>query len=383
MSSTRRSRSPRTVLEQEIRQRRQTFEEFAEFAEMYARENGETGTLSVRHLQRLAAGAGENGQPLGAPRPATARLLESIFDTSIETLLRPPNADAPEPDAESQLRQMLHAAASVDASVLALLNEQLTATRRLDRQLGAVVARDEVQVKVQQVHRLLTYSITPATREGLAVHLSELCTLAGWQALDAGDLADAWRQYTLAATAAAQSTEPAYGAHSAAGQAFTLIDLGNPRDAVEVLGAARERVDRRSSRLMRSWLAAAHGEALAADGQRSACLHAFDRAAALLPDDPVVDGGPYVVLDPVHLARWRGHALARIGDPSAVDTLTAALDRLDPTFTRAEVGLRVDLATTLVATGEREEAAEHMSVAEARAIEIGSRRQLRRLAVLS
>ncbi|SEF29231.1 ADP-ribose pyrophosphatase YjhB, NUDIX family [Amycolatopsis pretoriensis] len=79
----------RTLLEQLIRERRQTFEEFAEFAETFAREHDEPGTLSVRHLSRLVAGAHPDGRPLGAVRPATARLLEHIFGLSIDELLAP------------------------------------------------------------------------------------------------------------------------------------------------------------------------------------------------------------------------------------------------------------------------------------------------------
>ena len=83
-------RTFRTVLEQRIWERRQTLEEFAEFAETYAREHGEPGTLGVRHLQRLVAGHGPKGQPLGPVRPATARLLENIFGMSVDELLMPP-----------------------------------------------------------------------------------------------------------------------------------------------------------------------------------------------------------------------------------------------------------------------------------------------------
>ena len=81
--------APRTLLEQLIRERRQTFEEFADFAENFAREHSEPGTLSVRHLGRLVAGAHPDGRPLGAVRPATARLLERIFGLNIAELLAP------------------------------------------------------------------------------------------------------------------------------------------------------------------------------------------------------------------------------------------------------------------------------------------------------
>src|SRR5262245_4539565 len=80
----------RTLLEQKIKERRQTFEEFVEFAEVFDRKHGESGTISQRHLQRLVAGPGSGGQPLGTVRPATARLLEAIFGVSVEELLSPP-----------------------------------------------------------------------------------------------------------------------------------------------------------------------------------------------------------------------------------------------------------------------------------------------------
>jgi hypothetical protein len=83
-------RTFRTVLEQKIWERRQTFEEFVEFAEMFAREHREPGTLGVRHLQRLASGHGPKGRPLGPVKPATARLLEHILGLSVDELLRSP-----------------------------------------------------------------------------------------------------------------------------------------------------------------------------------------------------------------------------------------------------------------------------------------------------
>jgi hypothetical protein len=89
---------PRTLLEQKIRERRQTLREFVEFAESYARENKHVGTLSFRHLQRLVAGRQPDGSPLSPLRPATARLLEEIFDTRVERLLAPPDWASPYSD---------------------------------------------------------------------------------------------------------------------------------------------------------------------------------------------------------------------------------------------------------------------------------------------
>lgn len=76
----------RTVLGLRIQQRRLTFEEFAERLEIFARESGEIGTLSSRHVQRLCAGELTPEQL----RISTVRLLERYFESPIEELLTAP-----------------------------------------------------------------------------------------------------------------------------------------------------------------------------------------------------------------------------------------------------------------------------------------------------
>jgi tetratricopeptide (TPR) repeat protein len=373
----------RTLLEQKIRERRETFEEFAAYAETFAREHREPGTLSIRHLQRLAAGRRSDGRPLGPVQPATARLLERIFGHDIDELLSPPQSSASGDDAADELRQLLYVSNRVDNMTIGVLREQLAGIRRLDRQLGAIVAHEEVLTKARQVESLLSHSLTGETREHLAALLSEFHCLAGWQALDMGNVAASWRHYDSAKTAALHSGIPPFTALAAAGQAFVLADIGETSAAVQLLSAARRASDRKCSLLLRAWLAAAHGETLAANGQHADSLRAFDRASVLLPTDAVDHDGPYVALDPIHLARWRGHALARCGDAEAVDVLANALDGLDSTFTRAETGLRVDLATALTTLGECAEAQTHAERAGQLARQIGSVRQQLRIQAIN
>ncbi len=373
----------RTVLAQKIRERRQTLEEFAAYAETFAREHHERATLSVRHLQRLAAGRRSDGRPLRSVQPATARLLERIFDLSIDELLAPPLELKSENHGAVELQRMLHASARVDAATMAVLQDQLSGIRRLDRQLGAAVAHDEVLAKIRQVTSLMTYSLSADIRARLAGYLSELHCLAGWQALDMARVDVSWQQYEQAKAAAVQSGLAPFVALAAAGQAFVLADIEETKKAVEVLDAARRAADRKCSPLLRSWLAAAHGETLAGNGDRSDSLRAFDSAASLLPSGARDVDGPYVALDPVHLARWRGYALARFADPDAVDVLATALVDLDPTFARAETALRVDLATALAALDERTEARAQAAHAGRLAAEIGSTRQQRRMRSLA
>ena len=369
----------RTVLEQKIRERRQTLEEFVEYAEHFAREHGEPGTLSLRHLQRLVAGRGPGGKPLGPVRAATARLLERIFDMSIGELLAQPSPPEPTEDPGAQLRQKIHASNRIDDGVLNLLQDQLSALRRLDRQLGAVVAHEEVRAKTSQVQQLFDHSLAGGVRERLATLLSELRALAGWQALDLGKATDAWHHYEQAKAAARESGSIPHEAHAEAEQAFVLLDIAHTAEAVDLLTATRERATTKCPPRLRSWLAAAHGEALAANDQRDSSLRSFDAAAEALPDDAADEAGPYVALNSVHLARWRGHALSRFAAAEAVDILTEALSHLDPTFKRAETSLRIDLAAALHSIGDPATAYHQERLAELLAAQIGSARQQNRL----
>lgn len=374
-------RPARTLLEQLIRERRQTLEEFVEYAEAFAREHDEPGTLGVRHLQRLISGKRSDGRPLGPVKPTTARLLERIFNVSVDELLSVPAVEC-EKDAVGEIWDRLRISRRVDHGIVDLLGEQLSAIRRLDRQLGARVAHDEVLIKIEQVTQLRAYSLRPAVRESLAAILSELCMLAGWQALDLGDCVRSWQFYERAKVAAIESRSKIFEVHSAAQQAFVLIDVEKPAEAVDLLDYARRQAAGSSTALLRSWLAAAYGEALAANNERFASLKALDEAISLLPNQSVSSDGPYVALDSTHLDRWRGHALSRLGEPVAVELLTGALGRLDSSFTRAETALRADLAIVFAKIGERREARLQADHASRLASEIGSTRQLRRVRAL-
>jgi hypothetical protein len=369
----------RTLLEQKIKERRQTLEEFAEYVEKFARDHGEPGTLSVRHLQRLVAGRRSEGRPLGQPLPATARLLEHIFGVGIDELLTAPAREEYADDPIAEIRRKLHISSRVDTATVELLRDQLDAIRRLDRQLGAAIAHDEVMTKIDQVTSLFVHSLTIKVREQLAALLSEFLCLAGWQALDLGLVSEAWVHYNGARTAALQAPTPAYLGLAEAGRAFVLADAGEGGASAGLLTEVRRTIAPNCPPLVRSWLAAAHGEVLAANSDRTQSLRAFDRSNELLPSHAAEPGGPYGALNPVHLARWRGNALAKLADPEAVDVLFSALERLDSTFIRAETALRVDLTIALTATNEHDEAREQAHRARSLAVRIGSVRQQRRL----
>jgi hypothetical protein len=86
-----------------------------------------------------------------------------------------------------------------------------------------------------------------------------------------------------------------------------------------------------------------------------------------------------IFLNGVHLARWRGNALAMLGDDEAVSSLYVALDSLDSTFIRAESGLRCDLAQAHLSRGEYDQAEQHLRSARLLASRTGSVRHRRRI----
>ncbi|ASO22052.1 transcriptional regulator with XRE-family HTH domain [Actinoalloteichus hoggarensis] len=286
-------------------------------------------------------------------------------------------------DEAQELAAALHSARRVGPDVVALFAAQLAQIRTLDRRLGGGLVRDEVRAKIGQIEPLLRHSVDPATRRSLATVLTEYCTLAGWQCLDNGLLGEAWQHYENAKTAARESGNAALFAHVIAEQAFVLIDIGRTVDAAEVTGHALAAARQSAPAILLAWLAAAHGEALAADERPAQSLRAFDRAGRALPAETVHAETPYVAMNDVHLTRWRGHALARCGERSAVTVLSDALQALDPSFTRAETALRVDLTHALLHAGERDSAVEQAAQARTLAGQVGSVRQRRRLARLA
>ncbi len=267
----------------------------------------------------------ENGKE--QPSQIYRRLFREIYGRTNPELGFP---DEPEDDPEAaELRSRLGIARTVDAQTVDIFLHQVNQIRQIDRRFGAITQLDQLRIQIEQVHQLLSYRAGPQ-RSALAGVLVEACTLAGWQALDRAALGQAWSHYERAKAAAREADSPALLAHATAEQAFVLIDLDETTAAIDQLAHARNIAHGATAPLLCAWLAAAHGEVLAAGGQADDAQRAFDIANALIPADPLDPALPF--LADAHLDRWRGHALARVGAPEAIDQLTSALARLPADF---------------------------------------------------
>ncbi|MGH3673169.1 MAG: tetratricopeptide repeat protein [Pseudonocardiaceae bacterium] len=316
----------------------------------------------------------ENGKE--QPSQTYRRLFREIYGRTGAELGFP---DEPEEDLEAaELRNRLALARTVDAETVEVFRHQIDHARHIDRRFGALTQLDTLRTQIDQVQQLLTYRAGPQ-RPALAGALVEASTLAGWQALDRAALGQAWAHYERAKTAAREAESPALLAHATAEQAFVLIDLNDTTAAVDQLTHARTIANGTATPLLGAWLAAAHGETLAAAGHADDARQAFDTASDLLPADPIDPALPFLFLGDSHLDRWRGNALARTGAPEAIDQLTAALIHLPDDFLRARTGLLVDLAHAHAAAGDRDAALSHARQARRLASQLKSDRQQRRL----
>jgi tetratricopeptide (TPR) repeat protein len=319
----------------------------------------------------------ENGKE--QPNQIYRRLFREIYGRT-NGELGFPNEPEPDPEAD-ELRARLAAARTIDHHTVEVFRHQVDHARHIDRRFGAFTQLDQLRTQINQVQQLLTYRAGPK-RSALAGALAEASTLAGWQALDRAALGQAWTHYERAKHAAREADSLALLAHATAEQAFVLLDLDETTAAVDQLTHARSIAHRTATPLLQAWLAAAHGETLAAAGHADDSRRAFDTASRLLPADPVDPALPFVFLGESHLDRWRGHALARIGAPDAINQLTNALTRLPADFARARTGLLVDLAYAHAAAGDRDAALTHAQQARRLAAQIKSDRQQRRLSKL-
>lgn len=282
-------------------------------------------------------------------------------------------------DATAELREWLRSSAAVDTEALLLLAGQADRIREFDRMFGARSAESLMSGYLSTLKQLRAYAVAPNQREALADLYADAAALAGWQTLDLGQLAVSWHHYEAAKDAGREGRSRSALVHAMAEQAYVLLDLGENARASELATYARSVAKTSVPELLQAWLLAVEGETRAVAGDAYQTQRAFDAAQSLLPNETVHPDLPYIVLDEHHLSRWRGSALASLGEATAIDELGTALQRLDATFNRARAGLHVDLAQAFVATNQQTEAREQLKRAGRLADRVGSARQRRRI----
>ncbi|MGX1885290.1 XRE family transcriptional regulator [Streptomyces sp. NPDC055287] len=342
-------------------------------------------TIASTASLRVYVSEWENGR-----RPISeryAKILRVLLGVTNDELQGNHSAPAPttEADGYDELVSRIDASRSVSLTMVKTFMEQTELLRTFDRQMGAASLVDQMTGHLSKLEDALTFAVLPETRRPVALALAGAATLAAWQALDVGAVERAWRHYELGKRAANEADEPMYLAHATAEQAYVLCDAGRPAIAVELVRDAQRAGGRLMSPRLQAWLYAAEAEICARAGLPDDCRRALDNAVRHLPDGEEVRDPDMlsIFLNQGHLSRWRGNALALLGEEEAVDSLYAALDSVDPTFIRATAGLRCDLAQAHLARGEYDQAHDHLRQARLLANRTGSVRQRRRIEQLT
>ncbi|MFF3931562.1 tetratricopeptide repeat protein [Streptomyces hirsutus] len=342
-------------------------------------------TVASTASLRVYVSEWENGRrPISARYAKILRGLLGVTDDELSGKSEVPPT-TPTTDGYDELMTRIDAAHSVSLTLVKTFMDQTELLRTMDRQLGAASLVDQMTAHLSALEDALTFAVLPETRRPVARALAGAATLAAWQALDVGAVERAWRHYELGKRAAQEAEEPMYLAHATAEQAYVLCDAGRPSMAVELIRDAQRLGGKTMSPRLAAWLYAAEAEICARAGLQDECRRALEDAVRCLPPgeearDPDMLS---IFLNAGHLARWRGNALALIGDDDAVSDLYTALETADPTFVRASAGLRCDLAQAHLARGEYDQAHEHLRQARLMASRTGSVRHRRRIEQLT
>ncbi|MFF2955600.1 XRE family transcriptional regulator [Kitasatospora sp. NPDC057965] len=347
----------------------------------------EISRYAEQHLTDVASPASlkvyvsewENGRR--AVSSTYALILRALFGKTDDELFGAPEASAPDADGYDELIGRIDSARSLSLGMVDTFLNQTELLRSFDRQMGAAALVDQMRAHLDALEDALTFAVLPDARRPVATALAGAATLAAWQALDVGAVERAWRHYELGKRAAAEAEQPMYLAHAMAEQAYVLADAGRPEMAVDLVRDAQRTGGTKVSPRLAAWLFAAEAELCAKAGLARDCRDALERAAAVLPagDEARDPDMLSIFLNAGHMARWRGNALAMLGEDDALAELYVALERMDPAFTRATAGLRCDLAQAHLARGEFGQAREHLQQARLLANRTGSVRQRRRI----
>jgi tetratricopeptide (TPR) repeat protein len=393
----------RTVLAQRIRERRLTLEEFSEQLEIFARENNEVGTVSIRHVQRLAAGQ----FPSDRLRPATARLLERYFESPIEELLASPEtknfptprpgraslmsrpqddrhwdlvASGPAGSSEDMIRRELLRLLSMVAVLVTMpgadeqldqldypsitlrrfdnvtaddckeLNEHLWSVFMLSKSKGPVLplVRDQLEMLTVGLSRSRELS----THRQLCALTSELLQLAGEIFFDANKYSDAAYCYTLAAAASKEANSFDLWACAMTRHAFIEMyerHFDKAAPMLELAACLARRGDRALS--TRYWVSSVQAQAFAGLGELVACERALDAAEQVRELSGDLSNGGWLRFDGSRLAEERGTCYVQLGRPDlAENILNDALRQNLSARRRASV--LTDLATIGIQRGD-------------------------------
>jgi hypothetical protein len=371
---------PRTLLEQLIRQSEATYEEHVRAFERQAQDLEEPATLTLRHLQRLAAGERSGDRA----NPSTRRVMRALFGHSLDELLQPPTAEpaVPAGPAPADPRQLASAAArdSLDFASWAAADRISPAVlEHVSYELGRIAVDYVSTPPLPLLHDLigLRDTTTQLLRERPHPHQSRqlffltgtTCLLLAHASQNLGDPASAMAQARTALVCAEQADHHGLMAWVRGTQALIAEGSRRPAEAVEFARAGQAFAASADARVR---LASLEARAAARLGDRVAVVTALGRAEQARSggrdiDDEVSRLGGLLTFPEAKQLFYAGGAHSLLGDHARAErSALAAIELYEtgPAEARSygdEALARVDIADARLSADDLAGAAEALA----------------------
>ncbi|MGL5827716.1 MAG: hypothetical protein ACRCYU_23350 [Nocardioides sp.] len=352
---------PKTLLARLIGERGLSYESAASDIEALALRERIDGTITSRHLQRLA----RRERPDATTRAGTQELLSRYFDQSFEALVAPLDDPA---DLGSlvvaDLAGRTISGALPDPSRLAVgylfgdhpdpaepLQSPAAATRirdfsaafmRLDLQHGGgAIRKSLLHFFHDDVVPCLALCHSETTRRDVFGAAAEAARLLGWTAYDTGQHVAATRYLAHGLDLAKEAGDRAQGAWILGLLSHQANFLGQFTDAVMLARAGQQAISNPVG-AVRASLLATEARALASSGDRTTCVRVLAQAeAALARSDPSIEPPWMYYFDIAEMAGEAAHCFRDLGQGDLAEEMaTTAIDPvLTPQRTRSFVEL--------------------------------------------
>ncbi|MFD9060519.1 helix-turn-helix domain-containing protein [Kitasatospora purpeofusca] len=188
-------------------------------------------------------------------------------------------------DAEPLARAL--GGAQVEPGLVASFQGTIDSLRTMDASSGSALLAGLARSHLGLVRETLkSASYDEKTGRRLAGIAADTATQLGWFHFDAGNHELAQRALLAALRAAHASGDPRYGAGALSYLAIQSYSVGNPRDAVTAMQAAREKIRTLDSSHLEAMLLTRQARGHAKLGEQQACQRALGRAAELAEQGP-------------------------------------------------------------------------------------------------
>ncbi|MER7701570.1 XRE family transcriptional regulator [Kitasatospora sp. NPDC097605] len=267
--------------------------------------------------------------------------------------------------------------ARVAPGLVASFQGTIDSLRTMDASSGSALVAGLARAHLGLVHETLkSANYDEKTGRGLAGIAADTATQLGWFHFDAGHHELAQRALLAALRAAHASGDPRYGAGALSYLAIQSYSVGNPRDAVTAMQAAREKIRTLRASHLEAMLLTRQARGHAKLGEQQACRRALGRAAELADYGPAEqDPGWLYWMNRGEILGQTASCYLQLGEhKAAADHFGRAASTLNPADLRTRALFASRAASAHFLAGDREDGFEAAETALTLATNVQSTR---------